>query len=50
MLEMRTVLAALLARLTPRAADETPEAMRQRGNGMVPSEGALLSFDPVGTR
>lgn len=45
LLEMRVVLAALLSRIRPRAIDEEPEGMHQRGNAMVPSSGASLVFD-----
>ncbi len=50
LLEMRIFLASMLARMTPRAIDEEPEAMPRHGNAMVPSRGGTLVFDPIGSR
>jgi cytochrome P450 len=46
MLEMRIALAALLARMTPRAPDPEPEGLRMRGNTLVPTRGARLVLEP----
>ena len=48
--EMRVVLAALLARMTPRALSPEPEGMLNRGNTMIPAGGARLVFEPAGIR
>lgn len=48
MLEMRTVLTALLSRMTVRASSSKAEGMLNRANTMVPAHGAQVILEPRG--